>query len=273
MNAAALQLDNVRVHRAGRDILAIDRLDAPPGEFLAVLGRNGAGKTTLLNLCCGLLSPTQGRALLNGRDVHGRGSAAVRQEIGYLPQAAEYNADLPLTVEEVVLLGRTARRGLMRRIRPADRQIAARQIEHLGLEAFRRRTFRTLSGGEQQKTLLARAMAQEPTLLLLDEPGAHLDIDWRRRLTGTIERIYLETRVTVMMVSHDVALIPACCTRVALIHDGQVTATGPPGEVVTAEALSDLYGCPVEVWERDGLRYAAAREPAASTKGAEPSPT
>ena len=259
MNGAGLRLEGVRVRRARRDILNIELLEAPPGEFLAVIGRNGAGKTTLLNLCCGLLAPTRGRVFINGHELRGMQMPRLRQMIGYLPQAADYNADLPLTVEEVVRLGRAARRGLLRRFNTEDRAIAERWIEHLGLADFRRRTFRTLSGGEQQKVLLARAMAQEPALLLLDEPGAHLDIDWRRRLTDTIEGIYLETRVTVVMVSHDVALIPACCTRVALMDAGRLIASGPPDEALDPAALSALYRCPVDVWERHGVRYAAAQ--------------
>ena len=259
MKGAELRLEGVRVHRARRDILNIELLEAPPGEFLAVIGRNGAGKTTLLNLCCGLLAPTRGRVLMNGHELRGMQMPRLRQMIGYLPQAADYNADLPLTVEEVVRLGRAARRGLLRRFNTEDRAIAERWIEHLGLADFRRRTFRTLSGGEQQKVLLARAMAQEPALLLLDEPGAHLDIDWRRRLTDTIESIYVDTRVTVMMVSHDVALIPACCTRVALMDAGRVIASGRPGDVLDPATLSALYRSPVDVWERHGVRYAAAQ--------------
>ena len=259
MKGAGLRLEGVSVRRGPRDILNIGVLSAPPGEFLAVIGRNGAGKTTLLHVCCGLLAPTRGRVLVNEEEARGMRLPRLRQRIGYLPQAADYNADLPLTVEEVVRLGRAARRGLLRRFNKEDHEVTQRWIDHLGLADFRRRTFRTLSGGEQQKVLLARAMAQEPALLLLDEPGAHLDIDWRRRLTETIESIYLETRVTVVMVSHDVALIPACCTRVALMDAGRLTACGRPDEVLDSATLSGLYGCPVDVWERHGVRYAAAQ--------------
>jgi len=259
VRGAGLRIEDVRVRRARRDILDIGLMEAEPGEFLAVLGRNGAGKTTLLNLCCGLLAPTRGRVLLDGSELRGARTPRLRQMIGYLPQTADYNADLPLTVEEVVRLGRVARRGLLRRLNEEDRAITVRCIERLGLANMRLRTFRTLSGGEQQKVLLARAMAQQPQLLLLDEPGAHLDIDWRRRLTQTIEAIYLETRVTVVMVSHDVALIPGCCTRVALMDAGRPVVFGRPGDVLESPALSALYRCPIDVWERQGVRYAAAR--------------
>jgi len=259
MNGARLRLEAIRVHRAGRDLLDIDLLEVPPGEVLAVIGRNGAGKTTLLSVCCGLLRPTAGRVLINALTLRGPCAPRRRQVIGYLPQTADYNADLPLTVEEIVRLGRAARRGLLRRFTGADRDIAAWWIERLGLTELRRRTFRTLSGGEQQKALLARAMAQEPALLLLDEPGAHLDLDWRRRLTDTIESIYVETGVTILMVSHDVALIPPCCTRVALMDAGRVIQSGAPAHVLTQTNLSRLYRCPVKVWERNGVRHAAAR--------------
>jgi iron complex transport system ATP-binding protein len=258
MAGSKLQLDGVRVHRSGRDVLALKHLDVPAGEFLAVLGRNGAGKSTLLQVCCGLTRPTSGTVRLDERDLIGRGAPAVRRAIGYLPQAAEYNADLPLTVEEVIRLGRTARRGLLRRFTRDDREATLNWLSHVGLAALRRRTFRTLSGGEQQKALLARAMVQEPSLLLLDEPGAFLDLDWRRRLTDLVDHIYRERPLTVVMVSHDVSLIPACCTRVALMADGRVVADGAPGEVLRERHLTELYGCPVRVWEREGRRHAVA---------------
>ena len=258
MTGARLELHSVRVRRAGRTLLDIDRLEVRGGEFLAVIGRNGAGKTTLLNLCCGLLKPTAGSIRLDGAELRGLRGTRLRQKIGYLPQAAEYNADLPLTVEEVVTLGRAARRGLLRPFNAEDKQIAAEWIEHLGLDVLRRRTFRTLSGGEQQKVLIARAMAQEPALLLLDEPGAHLDIDWKRNLTDIIERIHVKTGLTVMMVSHETGLIPACCGRVVLLESGKVTASGPPGDVLNADRLSALYGCTVTVRELGGRRHATA---------------
>ncbi len=270
MSGAQLRLEKVVVRRSHRDLLHVERLDVEAGDFLAVIGRNGAGKTTLLNLCCGLLAPTRGRVLLDGVELRGRQRPRLCQRIGYLPQATDYNADLPLTVKEVVRIGRAARRGLLRRFTPEDEAIVDRWTALLGLADFRRRTFRTLSGGEQQKVLLARAMAQEPDLLLLDEPGAHLDIDWRRRLTDTIEDIYLQTGITVVMVSHDIALIPRCCTRVALMEGGRITATGPPDAVLTPATLSEMYGCPVDVWERHGVRYATAYRWTSAPEGTEP---
>ncbi len=257
MRGAHLRLEGVAVRRGRRDLLRIERLDVGAGDFLAIVGRNGAGKTTLLNLCCGLLAPTSGRVLVDGFELRGMRRTRLCQQIGYLPQATDYNADLPLTVGEVVRIGRAARRGLLRRFTPDDDAIADQWIKRLGLADLRRRTFRTLSGGEQQKVLLARAMVQEPNLLLLDEPGAHLDIDWRRRLTDTVEDIYRETQITVIMVSHDVALIPVRCTQVALMERGRLVAGGPPEAMLTPATLSEMYGCPVDVWERHGVRYAA----------------
>ncbi|MFW6107748.1 MAG: ABC transporter ATP-binding protein [bacterium] len=251
MSGARLLLEAVRVRRGRGTILDVDRLAVAAGEFVAVVGRNGAGKTTLLNVCCGLAGPGGGRVELDGRPL----SPRLRQQIGYLPQAAEYNAGLPLTVREVVRLGRAARRGLLRRFRRLDDQRTAEWLDRLGLGPLGGRTFRTLSGGEQQKALLARAMVQEPALLLLDEPGAYLDVDWRRRLTDTIEAIYLETGLTVLMVSHEVGLVPACCTRVVLMKAGRVVTSGPPDEALSPERLSALYGCRIEVREQAGRRH------------------
>jgi len=261
LTPAAVCLREVTVVRAGRRILDIPALDVHQGECLGVVGVNGAGKTTLLRLCAGLLRPTSGAVWLNGASLAAIGAwglTRLRAAIGYLPQATDYNAHLPLTLEEVVAMGRAGCTGLLRRLGPADRECVRGWMERLGLAPLAGRTFPTLSGGEQQKVLLARAMVQEPGLLLLDEPGANLDLDWKARLVGLLEEVVGATGVTVVMVSHETGLLPACCTRVALMRAGRVLRLGRPAEVLTADALADVYGCPIEVAEVQGRRHAVA---------------
>ncbi len=264
MTPLSLRLNAVTVVRGGHAILDVPALEASPGECLGVVGVNGAGKTTLLRVCAGLLRPTSGAVWLGGVDLATAWPwrlTRLRAAVGVLPQASEYNAHLPLTVGEVVAMGRAGPRGLLRRLGPADREIVRTWLERLGLGPLASRVFPSLSGGEQQKALLARAMAQEPGLLLLDEPGANLDLDWKARLVALLDEVVRATGVTVVMVSHETGLLPACCTRVALMRGGRVLRLGPSAQVLTPEALAEAYGCPVEVATVRGRRYAVAARP------------
>jgi len=263
VSGARLELEGIEVRRGGATILAVDALGVAPGEFLGVVGVNGAGKTTLLRVCGAMLRPRSGRVLLNGVEV-GAASAwrrtAARRTIGYVPQTSDYNAHLPLTVEEVVHMGRDGRRGLLRRQTQEDRSIVGRWMERLGLAALASRTFRTLSGGEQQKVLIARAMVQEPDLLLLDEPAANLDLDWKARIVRLLDDVYRATGLTAIMVTHETGMLPAACGRVALMRGGTVLGTGHPAQMLTPSALDAVYGCAVDVANVQGRRHAVARE-------------
>jgi len=165
----------------------------------------------------------------------------LRKRIGYIPQSAEYNADLPFTVREVVAMGRTSVRPLLARLHAQDRAIVDRWIDALGLSARRDQTFRSLSGGEQQKVLIARAMAQDPQILMLDEPCASLDFHWKHQISGIVERLHRETDMTVLMISHDTSVLPSTCRRVVLLADGCLLGDGEPDTILTPELLGQAY--------------------------------
>jgi iron complex transport system ATP-binding protein len=263
MSGVRIELRGVVVARSGRQILRIEQLSVGSGEFLGVIGRNGAGKTTLLHVAAGLTRPSSGVVLHDGlaiTEMNGWRRTDVRRRVAYVPQASEYNADLPLTVHEVVAMGGVGPTGLLRRADDASRQRVRAWLERLDLARMAQRTFRSLSGGEQQKVLLARAMVQEPRMLLLDEPAANLDLDWKERLVRLLDQLYAEDPLTVVMVSHETGLLPACCGRVALMDGGQIVQSGPPDEVLTPDALARLYGCQVRVIEMAGRRHAMANE-------------
>jgi len=245
-------------------ILHVPELIVRPRSFLGVVGPNGAGKTTLLGVCAGLIAPTSGQATLTGRRLDGLSSwqrTHLRRRVGLVPQRADYNPDVPLSVREVVSLGRVGPRGLLRTLTGADEALVDTWLATLGLTELAGRTFRSLSGGEQQKVLVARAMVQEPRLLLLDEPTANLDLDWKQRVVALLEKLYAEHPLTVVMVSHDTALLPRCTTEVALLSAGELLEVGPPQEVLTAANLSRMYGCAVEVVTFRGGRHAVAVVP------------
>jgi len=258
MSAGSVKLSDVRVCRSGRTILEIESLDLLPGTFLGLVGTNGAGKTTLLNVCAGLIRPDTGRVTLDGNDLTRLSPwrrCAIRKRIGYIPQTAQYNMELPFTVREIVTMGRTSVRPLMIRLNREDYEIADRWIDTLGLADRRDQTFRSLSGGEQQKVLIARAMTQGPRILMLDEPCASLDFTWKYRISEMVERLYGQTKVTVLMISHDTSVLPASCRRVILLSGGRILADGEPESVLSAETLRHAYGSELAAVTVGGRRH------------------
>lgn len=243
-------LEGVHV-AAGRAALVSDvtlRFERP--ELVCVLGPNGAGKSTLLSLLNATRRPRAGTVRLFGKEVWRRPErerARVRVNIGTVFQRNDYNAQVPLTVREVVMLGRAGRRGLMRPPNAEDCRIADEAIARLGLEPLARREFRSLSGGEQQKTHIARALAQQPRLLLLDEPASGLDVDWQERLVTLVDSLSCGSGIPIVMTTHHTGHIPPSCGRVILMLRGRIMFDGPPAAALTTDLLSHLYGCPIEV--------------------------
>lgn len=258
MTGGRINLSNVEVRWNGRSILVVKDMQIRQGEFVGIIGTNGAGKTTLLKVCCGLIRPNKGTVKLDGRDLAGLNAwrrANVRKHIGYIPQAPEYNAELPFTLRELVAMGRTSVKALLRPLNKEDYEIVDNWIERLGLSERRSQTFRSLSGGEQQKALIARAMAQDPEILMLDEPCSNLDFNWKYQITEIIEQLHRETKVTVAMVSHETSLLPSDCSRIVLLHEGKVLADGNVEEVFKSEALERAYQCRIETIKITGRRY------------------
>ena len=263
MIGATVSLSGVQVRRANRTILNIDSLQIPSGAFVGIIGANGSGKTTLLRVCCGLIKPSKGVVKFDNQDVAKLGSwskSDLRKRIGYIPQAAEYNAELPFTLREVVSMGRTSVKPLLSRLSNEDCDIVDAWIDRLGLSARRKQTFRSLSGGEQQKALIARAMAQNPEVLMLDEPCSNLDLAWRYQITEIIDRLYRQTNMTVLMVSHETSLLPANCSRIVLLHQGNTLADDTVEAVLASKALEDAYQCRIKAVDVAGRRYTVVRE-------------
>jgi len=258
MTGGDLSLSHVGVRWNGRNILAVTNMQIRRGEFVGILGTNGAGKTTLLKVCCGLIKPNRGTIKLDGRDLTRLSAwrkANVRKHIGYIPQAAEYNAELPFTLRELVAMGRTSVKALLRPLNKEDDEIVDHWIERLALSDRRSQTFRSLSGGEQQKALIARAMAQDPEILMLDEPCSNLDFNWKYQITEIIEQLHRESRITIMMVSHETSLLPEACRRTVLLHEGNVLADGDIEEVFKPETLEKAYQCRMDILKLAGRRY------------------
>lgn len=235
------------------------------GEVLCVLGPNGSGKTTLFRTLLGLLPAQGGAVRLDGVDISGWSPRALARVMGYVPQA--HMAYFPFTVLETVLMGRTARLGPFATPSRADVAVAERMLELLHITHLRDAVYTRVSGGERQLALIARALAQEPKLLVMDEPTASLDFGNEMRVLSHI-RALARRGIAVVLSTHDPDHAFYCADRVALLKDGRLVRLGPPAEVITAESLHDLYGVDVDVLERtapDGqgrLRVCVPRHPA-----------
>ncbi|HPR65002.1 MAG TPA: ABC transporter ATP-binding protein [Thermoanaerobaculia bacterium] len=250
MESTLIRLDHIEVYAGKTRRFGPVSLAVEAGECLGVAGPNGAGKSTLLNLLSGRLVPDRGR-VTSAPEIDGRDH---RRRRGYLAQHQDYRGDLPLTVLDVVLFGRLPLRSAGQRFREEDRKAARASLDRLGLKSLESRLFRELSGGEQRKVHIARILAQDPQVLFLDEPCAGLDLRWQEEVTRCVADLHGEGRYTTVMVTHDLARLPATCSRIALIRDGQLLALGKPEDILKEETLEPMYGCPVRV-EKEGGRF------------------
>ena len=255
MNPAAIEFRGVTIRARGRCLLDIPRLQILRGRIVALLGPNGAGKTTFSRACLGLVTPASGTVNVLGQEVtalRGGALAELRRRIGYVPQLPPQRSELPLTVREVAAIGCTARAGLFHPLQAAHWRCVDDWLERLGLAEFADRAFSEISGGEQRKTMLARAMAQEPELLILDEPTAHLDLGWRERVVETIERLHAESGLGVLLICHELEVLPPSCREVVVLEVGRVVAQGTPEAVFTPACVSRLYGSGLRAWHHGG---------------------
>ena len=240
----ALLLEHAAVELGGRVIWRDVSLSVTPGEFVAVLGSNGSGKSTLLKVALGLLPLESGVATVLGREP-GDANAG----IGYLPQQRHFDASSRIRGVDVVRLGLDGARWglpLPRFGRDARRDRVDEVIELVGAEAYAGRAIGSLSGGEQQRLLIAQALIRRPSLLLLDEPLDSLDLTNQAAVAALVQRICREEGVAVLLVAHDANPILGYLDRVVYFAGG-TAVEGTPAEVITAETLSRLYGAPVEV--------------------------
>ena len=258
MMGPAIRLSGLSVRAGRRTILEVDCLEIGRGELVGLLGPNGAGKSTLLRCLLGMQARAGGEVDVLGRRVSAlrwAGLARLRRRIGYVPQWIPAGGEMPLTVREVVAIGRTGIAGMFRRLGPDHWRIVDEWIGRLRLTELAGRGFGQISGGERRKALIARAMVQQPELLLLDEPTANLDLGWRERIVEVIGELYRTLGLTVVLVCHELEVLPTCCDRVVILEDGRVTGDGPPAEVLSTSRIESLHGAGLQV-VRNGGRWA-----------------
>ena len=242
--SAALAFEDVSFAYGSTPVLRDLRLRVEPGELTALLGPNGTGKTTCVRLAAGSLHPQRGVVSLFGRELRAYGAAERARTVAVVPQ--ESPLEFEFRVHEIVAMGRSPHQGLLGLETEEDRRAVAEALQVTGMDGHAQRPLAALSGGEKQRVILARALAQHPRLLLLDEPTAHLDLKHRLAIYGLLGRLHGEGLTTVV-VSHDLNLAAAHCSRLVLFRCGEVVADGPPRAVLRREVLREVYEVDLEV--------------------------
>ena len=247
-----LEAIGLRVDRGGARVLDEVSLELHAGEALAVVGPNAAGKSTLVRTLAGLLAPASGEVRLRGRTLPHWPKDALARVLALV--ASEEEGPDTLTVADRVALGRYPHRGPFRRLTAGDDEAVARALRQTGIEHLARRRLGTLSAGERQLATLARGLAQEPQVLLLDEPAAHLDIGHQLQLFRALDDVR-QCGVAVLAVVHDLARAAAWAGRMALVAGGRITAVGSPAEVLGSEAAAQAFGVSIRAHQVPGLAH------------------
>jgi len=215
------------------------------GNFFVIIGPNGSGKTTLMMIISGILHRQKGQLEIQGHPIRSYTRKALARTMALVPQIG--SVYFPFTVTELVLMGRAPYLGTLGLEREGDLEIARQAMAFTGVEYLADRKMNQLSGGERQRVFIARAICQEPQIMLLDEPTASLDLAHQVGIMDLMERLKEERGVTVVMVSHDVNLAAMYGDNLLLLKEGQIVRMGLPGDVLTYETLEQVYGCKVLV--------------------------
>jgi len=242
---AVLAVENVSFRYRNDWVLRDVSFTVDPGEFIGILGPNGSGKTTLLKVMDGLLEPQEGKVAIDGRPIRDMSRNETARIIAVVPQDAE--TVFSFTVAELVLMGRSPHLGMMSFEGRRDYSVVAHALELTGLSGLADRRLNALSGGERQRVLIARALAQEPKILLLDEPTAFLDIRHQVEILDLAGNLNRTSGVTVVAITHDINLASSYCSRIAMLKEGSVHCLGVPDAVITEDHIRSVYGIDVIV--------------------------
>jgi iron complex transport system ATP-binding protein len=241
-------------------------LELAPSELLGIVGPNGSGKSTLIRCIDNILKPQQGSILLDGQEIRRLSRMELARRMGYVPQSSP--PSFPTTVFDTVLMGR--RPHLSWRSSDEDIDKVVEILQLLGIEGFALRDFNELSGGEQQKVLLARALAQEASVLLLDEPTSNLDIRQQLEVMDIIKNLVTEREISAIMAIHDLNLASRYADRVVMLNEGEIFVTGEPVSVFTVENIAHIYGVEAMVRNDDGKPYIVPMSPVVKLEKAFP---
>ncbi len=248
-NGCSIDIDNAVVSYREDIALRGVSLKVSRGEFVGIVGPNGAGKTTLLTVVNGMGKLLHGRVRVLGHNITPGNGHSLRKKVGYVAQAQSIDPRMPMNVREVAIIGRYGRLGLFRRPGKHDWDIVDSSLDLVGMTHLVQRPIGHLSGGEQQRVAIARCLAQEPEIFLLDEPTASLDWKAQTEILELVKRIHGEQHLTTLFVTHDLDALPHTCDRVVLMKDGLIVADGTPDKLISTQSLSRLYDMPSSVVE------------------------
>jgi ABC-type Mn2+/Zn2+ transport system ATPase subunit len=245
MDTTVIDVENAVVSYREDVALRGVSLEVGSGEFVGIIGPNGAGKTTMLTIVNGTGKLLHGKVRVLGHALVPGNGHSLRKKVGYVAQVQNIDPRMPMNVREVVMIGRYGLLGLVKRPSRRDWEIVDNAVELVGMTHLARRPIGHLSGGEQQRVAIARCLAQEPEIFLLDEPTASLD--WRAKtdILDLVKLIHENRRLTTLFVTHDLGSLPVACDRAVLMKEGLIWKEGSPGELLTDESLSYLYDMPI----------------------------
>ena len=228
-----------------KEVLKNINLSVEQADFLGIIGPNGSGKTTLLKMLCRGLKPGQGKVLFKGEDIFHLDTRFVAKNIAMVPQ--DENIIFPFTVFEIVMMGRSPYINRFSWEKKEDVSIVESAMKLADVSRLKDRNIDELSSGERQRVFIARALAQMPKVLLLDEPTSHLDINHQRDILELTRKLNENVKITVVMISHDINLASKYCKRLVLLKNGKIFTEGKPKKVITKKVIKDVYGVKVEL--------------------------
>lgn len=254
-----LKVENIYYEIDDVTILKDISLAIEKGDFVGIIGPNGSGKSTLLKNVYRVLKPTRGSIYLNAKKLSAQTNKQIAKELAVVSQEFDYGFDF--TVREIVLMGRYPLKEFYEIQNKEDERIVDLALERVGLKSFKNRSFLTLSGGEKQRVLIARAIAQETEFIIMDEPTNHLDVGYQMKVMDLIRSL----DKTVLTAIHDLNMAMVYCDKIIVINDGVIVQTGNPTEVITEELIQTIYDVPAHIeynqfLERNMVIFKSGRE-------------
>lgn len=242
---AILEIQDLSAGYGNGDIIKNISLSLNEGEFLSILGRNGSGKSTIIKAIQGLLADRSGKILLEGKDITLLKPQDMALKIAYVPQF--FQISFEFTVEEIILMGRYIHQGKFTTITATDKTVLAEIMDLTETACLKDKKIAHLSGGERQRVFIARALAQDTPLLFLDEPSAHLDINYQVEIYQILKRMQEEKNKTILTAEHNINLAVPFSQRILFLIDGRIHSLGSPSELITRQNIQDVFHTDVEV--------------------------
>ena len=242
---AILEIQDLTAGYGNGDIIKNISFSLNRGEFLSVLGRNGSGKSTMIKAIQGFLMEISGKILIDGKDMSSHKPRELAQKMAYVPQLFEVSFEF--TVEEIILMGRYVHQGKFTGLTAADKNIIDEIMDLTETTRLKDKKIAHLSGGERQRVFIARALAQDTPLLFLDEPSAHLDINYQVEIYQILKRLQEEKNKTILTAEHNINLAVPYSQRLLLLQNGRIHSLGPPSELITKENIQEVFHTDVDV--------------------------